>query len=143
MSKNTKGGRRARRISKRTPDRPKPVAIYHDMRVEEDFETAAQRMFSLVRRAEQVTPGAPRYFYLDIQGHRNDVGGFDRDAFELMQDFLVGFLGEYLTEIRIPLGTYRRKTPQCNEVPEALGVVLPPDASTTAFDVNTLAIRPR
>lgn len=133
----------SKRKRRRSPPQPKGIALYHDMRVEEDFEAASQHIFSLVRTAEQTSPGRPRYLYLDIQGHRNDVGGFDHDAMELMRDFVLGFLSVYLTEISFPLGQYRVSTPQRNDVPEVLGIVPAPDAAATTFDVSTLAIKPR
>lgn len=133
----------ARRMHKQRRDQPKAVALHHDMRVEEDFEAAAQRIFRIVRQAELEMPGAPRHFYLDVQGHRNDAGGFDRDALELMRDFVLGWLGKYLTEIHIPLGACRRTAPQCNEIPEILAIKPPADGSDSTFDTRTLAIRPR
>lgn len=128
---------------KRVQPKRKAISLYHDMRVEDDFEAAAQHVFDIVRAAEQTAPGTPRYLHLDIQGHRNDAGGFDHDALELMRDFVIGFLGEYLTEIHTPLASYRRTRPQRNDVPDALGIVPARDAADRTFDVNMLAIKPR
>lgn len=76
---------------------PKGIALYHDMRVEEDFNKCATRLFSILKNAAAMRPGAPRHLYLDIQGHRNSAGGYDADALEIMQEYLMGFLGPYLT----------------------------------------------
>lgn len=55
----------------------KGIALYHDMRVEEDFAKCASRLFSTLRHAAASDPGAPRHLFLDIQGHplggSNDV----------------------------------------------------------------------
>ncbi|MFH8375803.1 hypothetical protein ACH4A7_20015 [Streptomyces cyaneofuscatus] len=89
--------------------KPKGIALYHDMRVEEDFAKCATRIFSILKKAAATSPGAPRYLYLDIQGHRNAAGGYDADAFEIIQEFLMGFLSPYLTEISTPL--YQARNP--------------------------------
>lgn len=108
-----------------TPDADgttKGIALYHDMRVEENFTKCATRLFSILKQAASSKPGAPRYLFLDIQGHRNSAGGFDADALEIMQEFLLGFLSPYLTEIRTPLYQMRNTEPQCEDIPNVLGV---------------------
>jgi hypothetical protein len=95
------------------------IAIYHEMRADEDFETTADILFQLVRDAAEKFPGKPRYLYLDIEGHRNDAGGYDNDAFELFTSFLIGYLGQYLT--RIPtIGGYATNPDQREDIPEHL-----------------------
>ncbi|MEU7577077.1 hypothetical protein AB0B50_05660 [Streptomyces sp. NPDC041068] len=64
--------------------KPKGIALYHDMRVEEDFTKCATRLFSILKQAAAASPGAPRYLFLDIQGHRNAAGGYDADALEII-----------------------------------------------------------
>ena len=60
---------------------------------------------------------------MDIEGHRNDEGGYNRDMFELQRDFLLGFLMPYLTECSVPLiGKVRNRSPQRNDVPERLEI---------------------
>ncbi|MER6208598.1 hypothetical protein [Streptomyces sp. NPDC001642] len=81
-----------------TDAKPKGIALYHDMRVEEDFTKCATRLFSILGLAAEKSPGAPRYVYLDVQGHRNAAGGYDADALEIIREFLLGFLGPYFTE---------------------------------------------
>jgi hypothetical protein len=97
----------------------KGIALYHEMRADEDFETTTDILFQLVRDAAKKFPGKPRYFYLDIEGHRNDAGGYDNDAFELLSSFLIGYLGQYLT--RIPtIGGYATNPDQREDIPEHL-----------------------
>ena len=96
------------------------VAIYHVVHEDEGFVEAAQAMFQLVRDAEQIQPGKTRKLFLDIDGHRNSSGGFDADMLELQKDFLLEFLGRYLTEIHAPLINVRNEKMQLNDLPPEL-----------------------
>ncbi|WP_245769197.1 HNH endonuclease [Streptomyces indicus] len=119
------------------------VAIYHDMKVYENFERCAIRIFECIKQAEKSSPGAPRSLYIDIQGHRNEAGGFDHDAFELIKDFALGFLGDYLTEIHTPLYHVRNPGKQRNDIPEVLQINHPDDGSKYGYDAGSLGIQPR
>ncbi len=122
---------------------PKGVAIYHDMKVFENFERSALRIFGSVKQAEKVSPGAPRFLYIDIQGHRNSAGGYDDDALELIKDFALGFLGDYLTEIHTPLLSIRNPAKQNNDIPDELEIDYPDDGSKFGYDAASLGIQPR
>ncbi|WP_019066063.1 HNH endonuclease [Streptomyces hokutonensis] len=120
---------------------PKGIALYHDMRVEEDFTKCATRLFTVLKTAAGTSPGAPRHLYLDIQGHRNAAGGYDADALEIIRDFLLGFLGPYLTEISTPLYHVRNPEPQREDVPDVLNI-RDPDREH-AYDHRELPVRNR
>ncbi|MGW9439952.1 HNH endonuclease [Streptomyces sp. NPDC055607] len=122
---------------------PKEVGIYHDMKVYENFERCAQRIFQCVRMAQEQSPGAPRRLYLDIQGHRNSAGGYDHDAYELMKDFGMGYLLQYLTELSTPLYQVRNNGGQRNDLPNTLTIGYPDDSSEYGYDASKLALRPR
>jgi len=96
------------------------VAMYHVVHEDEGFVEAAQALFQLVRDAERHQPGRNRILFLDIDGHRNSSGVFDADMLELQKDFLLKFLGQYLTEIHAPLIKVRSEKPQLNDVPPEL-----------------------
>lgn len=130
-------GKRGR--STRTKD--KSVVIYHDMRVEESFEKCATRLFKMVRMAQERSPGKKRVLYLDVQGHRNDAGGFDHDAYELLTHVLLGFLAPYLSEIYSPLFQRRNPQGQCNYVPDELQITYP-DGSHS-YEHDSLVVRSR
>src|SRR3972149_6969279 len=68
------------------------VAIYHVVYEHEDFNHAANALFTLVQRAQHLQPGKKRKLFLDIEGHRNSKGGFDADMLELQKEFLTDFL---------------------------------------------------
>ncbi|MET8790663.1 MULTISPECIES: HNH endonuclease signature motif containing protein [Streptomyces] len=121
----------------------KGVAIYHDMKVYENFERCALRIFECLKQAENRSPGAPRFLYIDIQGHRNEAGGFDHDAYELIADFTLGFLGDYLTEIHTPLYHIRNPGRQRNDIPDVLQINHPDDGSKYGYDAGSLGIQPR
>lgn len=61
----------------------KAIALYHRIMKRENFETAAQDLFQLLVNAQKREPNKPRILYVDIDGHRNGAGGFDRDMLEL------------------------------------------------------------
>ena len=119
------------------------VAIYHDMKVYENFERSALRIFECIRSSQAHSPGAPRRLYIDIQGHRNEAGGYDRDAFELMKDYALGFLMNYLTEIKTPLYSARNPGKQCNDIPDNLRIGHPGGGSKHGYDARQLQINPR
>lgn len=96
------------------------VAIYHVVHANEGFEESAQTLFDLVKSAQQQWPGKRRVLFLDIEGHRNNAGGFDPDMVELMQDYLVGFLGHHLSEIVAPLFHVSASNAQDNDIPDTM-----------------------
>ena len=80
------------------------VFIYHRVLEQDDFNRSARILFGLVQEASLNTPG-PRYLMLTIDGHRAPDGDFDYDMTELQVNFIIGFLGQYLTAISTPLLT--------------------------------------
>lgn len=135
--------KRPRQQARKGPGKaPQGVGIYHDMKVYENFERCAQRLFEMVRWAQKESPGAPRMLFLDIQGHRNSAGGYDHDAFELMQDFGMGYLLQYLTELSTPLFRVRNDH-QRDDLPATLVIGYPDDGSDYGYDAAKLTLKPR
>ncbi|WP_197084910.1 HNH endonuclease [Saccharothrix sp. ST-888] len=129
--------------AKVTPERQgKGLAIYHDMAVYENFERAAGRIFESVKHAQAIRPGAPRYVYIDIQGHKNENGAFDHDAFELISDFALGFLSNYVSEIHTPLADIKFGK-QDDNIPDILRIQYPEDGSDYGYDTAKLPLKPR
>ena len=102
------------------PPDDRGVALYHVVLPHEGFEDAARALFRLVRRAQDVNPGARRMLFLDIEGHRQPDGSFDADMRELQQEFLFDVLAPFLTEAHCPLVTLRNPHPQDDDLPEDL-----------------------
>lgn len=98
-------------------------AIYHRVMRRENFEKAAKDLFELLQATQQKSPNAPRMLYLDIDGHRNDEGGFDKDMLELQQEFCLGFLMPYFTEMHLPLISVKNPKGQCNDIPDKLQIL--------------------
>jgi hypothetical protein len=96
----------------------KSIAIHHRILEKESFEDAAKTLFDLVKHSSTKFPKKPRHLFLEIEGHRNTDGGFDKDMFELQKDFLLGYLGPYLTGINIPLGSFTNKKTQKEDIGE-------------------------
>ena len=119
-------------MNRRVPPKPSEAetatAIYYSVKPHEDFETAAQRLFELVQKAQRTQPGRRRIIFLDIEGHRNARGGFDADMIELQERFLIGFLGDYVAELGLPLGHIVNANGQRDDLPDHLEIRAPSDA---------------
>lgn len=100
----------------------KGIAIYHRVMRRENFEKAAKDLVALVHTAEKKNPGKPRTLYLNIDGHRNEEGGFDADMLELQKEFGLGFLLQFLTEAHFPLISVKNSNEQRNDVPDKLEI---------------------
>lgn len=121
--------------------RQKAVAIVHRMEASEDFETTAEILFKMVQDAAKHFPGKPRHLYLEIDGHRNSVGGFDHDAFELISNFIPGLLGPYLTEVTHPLAQIANRVAQREDLPPALVITPGGDAPDRESRLAKMAAR--
>jgi hypothetical protein len=118
------------------------VGLYHNMYVEENFERCAYRLFEIVKCTVQRYPGKKRILHFDVEGHRNDLGGFDHDAWEILNHFILEFLGPYLTEIATPLLRAQNPKPQREDVPNEL-IIRPAPDGNHVYDVSTLNSRSR
>ncbi|KAF6585926.1 HNH endonuclease [Paenibacillus sp. EKM211P] len=96
----------------------KGIAIYHLVYEHEDFETTATILVKLLQNAQKQFPNQKRYLYMDIEGHKNNMGGYDHDMFELQSDFALGFLMQFFTRIHIPLIGVKNSKLQRNDVPQ-------------------------
>ena len=94
------------------------IAIYHVVYKDEDFEKSACILMDLIAEAQKTAPGKKRILFLDIDGHRNSDGVFDRDMFELQSKYILSFLAPYLSEIYLPLGHMKNNNLQNNDVPD-------------------------
>ncbi len=99
------------------------ISVYHRVMKRENFEKAAMDLVKLLAETQRKVPDRPRALYLDIDGHRNEEGGFDDDMMELQQEFAMGFLMEFFTEMNLPLGKVINQRPQNNDVPEQLEII--------------------
>jgi hypothetical protein len=103
------------------------VALYHIVYRDEGFEEAATALFEILREAERIYPGQCRILYLDIEGHRNEQGGYDHDMFELQRNFVLGVLMPFLAEVHMPIpGQVINRNPQRNDIPDKL-IIAPAD----------------
>jgi hypothetical protein len=112
------------------PGHPKPpahppknsVAIYDVMLPDDTFEDTVEHFFQMVQQAQEnpETAGMRRRIYFDVEGHRNELDGFDHDAYEVMKEWMLGWLAPYVTEIHTPLYVVKNPRPQRNDLPEHL-----------------------
>jgi hypothetical protein len=116
------------------------VALYHSVYKNEGFNESAEALFKLIKHTSQQFKAKNRILYLDIEGHRNELGGFDHDMFELQQNFILGFLMPYLTEVRMPLVAVKNNQKQIDEFPEELIIDAPAinniAAATLSHSIN-------
>ncbi len=99
------------------------VALYHLVFQHENFEVSANHLVEIVKYAQKNFPNQKRILFIDIEGHRNETGGFDHDMFELQREFLISFLAPYLSEFYSPLVSAKNTKPQRNDVFDSFEVV--------------------
>ncbi len=106
-------------------NKSKGIALYHVIKPNENLNTAVDHIFQLIRTAQEKEPNKPRYVYIDIEGHKNSNGGFDKDMYEFQTQFAYGFLMQYITELSIPLaeGKLRNSKDQINDIPDMIQIV--------------------
>jgi len=107
------------------------VSLYHIVEEGDDFETAAQDLFAMLREAQREFPDWPRVLYLDIEGHVRDDGRLEEDMVELQQEFLIAAMGKFFTALALPLVSVVNPEDQVNDLPDEL-VLQPPDADLPA-----------
>ena len=84
------------------------------------FEEAVQGILRLTRETAEQRPGVPRELVVEIEGHRNSVGGYDRDMEELQLRFLFSWFIPYLTRVVTPLGPLVNPDKQREDLPDIL-----------------------
>lgn len=100
----------------------KALALYHIVYEHENFEMTVKILMSLLNQAQKESPNQKRILFLDIEGHRNSVGGFDHDMLELQKDFMLGFFLEFFTEVHMPLIRVKNKKLQNNDIPKSINI---------------------
>jgi len=103
------------------------VSLYHIVEEEDDFETAVQDIFALLKEAQEEFPDWPRVFYLDIEDHTRDDDRLEEEMIELQQEFLIAAMGKFFTALALPLVAVVNPEDQVNDIPDEL-VLQPPDA---------------
>jgi hypothetical protein len=97
------------------------IRIYHRIPAHEKFEETVNILLQLIHKAQQDNPDQARTLHLDITGHRNKLGGYDQDTYELQSEFIPKHLIMWLTEAHMPLGKLENPY-QMNDVPEGVEI---------------------
>lgn len=98
--------------------------------VSDDFASAADDLFSLLRLAQERHPGGLRDLTITIEGHVGERAGYDADFFEFQQEFMLGAMGRHFTWIQMPLtGSLANPQAQQDDVADKLRVDYPPAPS--------------
>ena len=103
------------------------VSLYHIVEEGDEFETAANDIFDLLKESQSEFPDWPRVLYLDIEGHVRDDGRLEEDMIELQQEFLIAAMGKFFTALAMPLVSVVNPEDQVNDLPDEL-MLQPPDA---------------
>ena len=101
------------------------VSLYHIVEEGDSFETAAQDIFALTKKAQDEFPDWPRVLYLDIQGHIDEEGRFTDDMVELQQEFLIAAMGKFFTALAMPIIAVVNPDEQQNDLPDELVMQAP------------------
>ncbi|MFW5973722.1 MAG: hypothetical protein ACOCTG_06990 [Bacteroidota bacterium] len=105
------------------------VSIYHIVSEDDDFDTAVQGIFALLKEAQERFPDWPRAYYLDVAGHLDEMGRYEDDFVELQQEFFFSAIAPFVTALELPLtGPLLNPERQRNDVPDRL-VIGPPEES--------------
>jgi hypothetical protein len=99
------------------------IVIAHVVSAHEDFDHAAHALFRLLRDTQSRHPGCPRALCLEIDGHRNAAGEFDRDMIEFQTAFMRRFLLQFLVCAETPLGSFENTKPQNDAIPKELNIL--------------------
>lgn len=113
---------KVRIASDKAPTPATAIALYHVMKASDGFDETAQALFQLVRMAARQYRAQRRVLFLDVEGHRNPAGGFDNAAFEIINDFTLGTLKQWLSEVHTPLLHAVTTQPQSEDVPDHLEI---------------------
>ncbi len=106
------------------------VALYHVVAPEDDFDAAAQDVFTLLKEAQERFPDWPRVLYLDIHGHLDEMGRFEPDMVELQQEFLIAGMGAFFTALAMPLVSVVNPERQTSDLPDRLVLKRPEEGYT-------------
>ena len=100
----------------------KAIALYYLVNEETTFEEAAQDILDLLNKSSKQSIFQDRILYIDIEGHVDSNGNYDRDMTEFQQQFITNFLLKYFIEIHTPTKKHINARPQVNEIPDKLRI---------------------
>lgn len=102
----------------------KELALYHMVKQHENFTRAIFDIFRLLKSSQFKHPNCARTLYVDIEGHKNQLGDYNKDAVEFQNNFTTGCLLKFFTKIHLPLFSVENHQTQCNDIPDNLGVLM-------------------
>jgi hypothetical protein len=109
-------------MDKEIKEKDGKVLIFHRVYKKEGLEKSAKILLDLIKDAQKKVPNKERTILIVIDGHRLRNKAFDNDMFSL-QKIMLEHLIKYVKEIHMPLGVYRNREEQLNEIPEDIVIV--------------------
>lgn len=94
------------------------VELHFTVKKSDTFESVTSRIFDLIANAQAKCPDQDRYLFIEIEGHRNKNGGFDKGMMKLQTHFLLGLVGEYVKGIKTPSYRFTNPKEQNNSFPK-------------------------
>lgn len=99
-----------------------PVVLEHRMLENANFDLTSHMIISSLKSTQKKFPFRSRILVIEVEGHRNDKGGFDNDAYEIIFEFALVMILRYCSAIFTPLGGYTNPYPQWNNIPDDFSV---------------------
>lgn len=103
------------------------AALYHIVHEDETVTDAADAVWSMIEDWYETTDDGKLALAIDIEGHRNDAGGFTSDFYLFQKNICVGLLTAFVDTLITPLGTV-----ECSDT--TLSDVLDADRERVAQD---------
>lgn len=79
------------------------IVLRCNVSAKENFNQAAMKIYKLIYNTQKEYPQVNRTLIVEIEGHRNTLGEYDHDMFELQDEFLMNFMLEFLHILHMPL----------------------------------------
>ncbi len=113
------------------------IAIYHVVYEDEGLEESAKTIYELLYSAQEKQENYKRILYLDIDGHTDKYGRFDKDMIELQQKFIIEALLPYFYEIHMPIIDVKNTEPQKDDLPKEM-VFIPNEKKMLEYISNEI-----
>jgi len=96
------------------------VALYHNIEENKSVLQAVTNIWNLIRDAytsDKMDVDADTLeLYIDIEGHRNDEGGFSEDMYLMQKQLFINILPAFMDSIHFPLGDVEAADADLEEV---------------------------
>lgn len=82
------------------------IVLFHPIKADEDISDAVDGIWNLLQEAHNEFPGRELSLIIDIEGHRNENGGFTDGMYFLQETLCIPIIAAFVDKLTIPLGEY-------------------------------------